>query len=44
MKGKDGRLLLDKEGKPVPVPDRTWIQQNWLFLLPVGLVVRDPKP
>ena len=44
MKGKDGRPMLDREGKPVPVPERTWIQQNWLFLLPVGLVVRDTAP
>jgi hypothetical protein len=28
------------QGKPVPKPDeRTWIQKNWLFLVPIGLIV-----
>lgn len=44
MKGKDGRPVLDKDGNPVPVPEKTWIQQNWYFLIPVGMVVRDLLP
>mmetsp|Transcript_16934 Transcript_16934/g.50566 ORF Transcript_16934/g.50566 Transcript_16934/m.50566 type:complete len:286 (-) Transcript_16934:214-1071(-) len=39
MKGKDGRPVLDKDGNPVPVPEKTWIQQNWYFLIPVGMVI-----
>ena len=28
------------QGKPAPKPDeRTWIQKNWLFLVPIGLIV-----
>lgn len=42
--GQGGAEGEDKEGlsKEEPPPDeRTWLQKNWLLLLPVGFVVRS---
>lgn len=35
-----GAAASGKEGKAAPPPDeRSWIQKNWIFLIPIGLLV-----
>lgn len=40
QQGAGGSEAGGTRAKPAPKPDeRTWIQKNWLFLVPIGLVV-----
>lgn len=45
MRTQEGEGAADGEGKeggkePPPPDERSWLQKNWLLLLPVGFVVR----
>lgn len=39
---QQGQQRKGKDGKPGPPPDdRNFLQKNWIFMVPVGLLVRD---
>ena len=40
--GPKGKVILGKDGKPIPEPEKTWMQKNWLIIMIGAAVVSPP--
>ena len=39
--GPSAKVVMGKDGKPVPQPEKTWLQKNWVLLAIGAAVVRS---
>ncbi len=40
-RGPKPKVVLGKDGKPVPQPEKSWLQKNWLLIM-IGAAVVSP--